>query len=151
MGRRSGIRYFESKGGYFTNFEGSRYRLASGPDDAPKGPTYLAALEEFRKLMQVSTADTADQKNTVRVVVDLYGQHLERNGQDRTLEILVQTCTSAVEQFGDKTFGQLKPVHVTNWLAKMAKPRATKKHKSVKWGPTYQQMALRTLVAAFRC
>ena len=80
MGRRSGIRYFESKGGYFTNFEGSRYRLASGPDDAPKGPTYLAALEEFRKLMQVSTADTADQKNTVRVVVDLYGQHLERNG-----------------------------------------------------------------------
>ena len=149
MGRRSGIRYFESKGGYFTNFEGSRYRLASGPDDAPKGPTYLAALEEFRKLMQVSTADTADQKNTVRVVVDLYGQHLERNGQDRTLEILVQTCTSAVEQFGDKTFGQLKPVHVTNWLAKMAKPRATKKHKSVKWGPTYQQMALRTLVAAF--
>ena len=37
MGRRSGIRYFESKGGYFTNFEGSRYRLASGPDGAGRG------------------------------------------------------------------------------------------------------------------
>lgn len=43
--------------------------------------------------MQVSNADTADQGNTVRVVVDLYGQHLERNGQDRSLEILLQTCT----------------------------------------------------------
>jgi hypothetical protein len=31
----------------------------------------------------------------------------------------------------------------------MAKPRDTKKHKGVKWGPTYQNIALRTLVAAF--
>ena len=73
--------------------------------------------------MPVQTADTADQANTVRVVVDLYGQHLERNGQARSLEIVLQTCTSAVEAFGDKTFAELKPVHVTEWLAKMAKPR----------------------------
>jgi integrase len=149
MGRKSSVRYFASKGAYFTNFEGKRYRLADGPDDAPKGPTYLAALRKFGELMAVETADSADQANTIRVVVDLYGQHLERNGQDRTLEILLQTCRSAVEEFGDKTFAQLKPVHVTNWLAKMAKPRATKKHKAVKWGPTYQNIALRTLVAAF--
>lgn len=149
MGRKASVRYYASKGGYFTTFEGQRYRLADGPDDAPKGPTYLAALRAFGELMQVNTADTADQANTVRVVVDLYGQHLERNGQARSLEILLQTCTSAVEQFGDKTFAQLKPVHVTNWLARMAKPRDTKKHKGVKWGPTYQNIALRTLVAAF--
>ena len=43
----------------------------------------------------------------------------------------------------------LKPVHVSGWLAKMAKPHAGKRKKSVKWGPTYQNMALRTLVAAF--
>ncbi len=99
--------------------------------------------------MQVQTADTADQANTARVVVDLYGQHLERNRQHRTLEILLQTCTSAVEEFGSKTFAQLKPVHVSNWLAKMAKPRDTKTRKGMKWGPTYQNIALRTLVAAF--
>lgn len=158
MGRKSSVRYFASKGAYFTNFEGKRYRLADGPDDAPKGPTYLAALRKFGELMSVEAADSADQANTVRVVVDLYGQHLERNGQDRTLSILLQTCTSAVEEFGDKTFAQLKPVHVTNWLAKMAKPRdhthKTKtggqaKTRRVKWGPTYQNIALRTLVAAF--
>lgn len=157
MPRTPTIRYFESKGGYFTNHKQERFRLASGPDDAPNGPTYLAALRKFGELMQVSTADTADQANTVRVVVDLYGQHLERNGQDRTLEILLQTCTSAVAEFGDETFDQLKPVHVSNWLAKMASPRdhthKTKtggqaKTRRVKWGPTYQNMALRTLVAA---
>ena len=148
-GRKSSVRYYESKGAYFTHFEGKQIRLADGPDDAPKGKTYLAALARFPELMSVSNADTADQGNTVRVVVDLYGQHLERNGQDRSLEIVLQTCTSAVAQFGDKTFDALKPVHVTGWLALMSKPRDTKKHKGVKWGATYQNMALRTLVAAF--
>ncbi|MGL6076779.1 MAG: tyrosine-type recombinase/integrase [Fimbriiglobus sp.] len=148
-GRKSSVRYYASKGAYFTHFEGKQVRLADGPDDAPKGKTYLAALAQFQELMQVSNADTADQGNTVRVVVDLYGQHLERNGQGRSLEIVLQTLTSAMEQFGDKTFDALKPVHVTAWLALMAKPRDTKKHKGVKWGPTYQNIALRTLVAAF--
>lgn len=148
-GRKASVRYYASKGGYFTHFEGKNIRLADGPDDAPKGRTYLAALAKFQEMMQVSNADTADQGNTVRVVVDLYGQHLERNGQNRSLEIVLQTLTSAVKEFGDKSFTELKPIHVTGWLAKMAKPRDTKKHKGVKWGPTYQNIALRTLVAAF--
>src|SRR5436309_1852006 len=102
-GRKASVRYYASKGGYFTHFEGKNIRLADGPDDAPNGPTYLAALAKFSELMQVNNADVADQGNTVRVVVDLYGQHLERNGQTRTLKILLDTCTSAVEQFGDKS------------------------------------------------
>jgi len=148
-GRKASVRYYASKGGYFTHFEGKNIRLADGPDDAPKGKTYLAALTRFQELMQVSHADTADQGNTVRVVVDLYGQHLERNGQDRSLGILLQTCTSGVERFGDKSFLELKPIHISDWLAHMAKPHDTKKHKGMKWGPTYQNIALRTLVAAF--
>lgn len=157
-GRKSSVRYYASKGGYFTHFEGKNIRLADGPDDAPKGKIYLAALDRFRELMQVNQADTADQSNTVRVVVDLYGQHLERNGQHGSLKILLQTLTSGVAEFGDKTFSALKPVHITNWLAKMAKPRdhthktragGQAKTRAVKWGPTYQNIALRTLVAAF--
>jgi integrase len=157
-GRKASVRYYESRGAYFTHFEGKQIRLADGPDDAPKGPTYLAALAKFSELMQVNTADTAGQENTVRIVVDLYGQHLERNEQTGTLKILLQTGTSAVEQFGDKTFSQLKPIHVSTWLNTMSKLRDhTHKTKSggkaktrqVKWGPTYQNIALRTLVAAF--
>ncbi|MBA4063092.1 MAG: hypothetical protein C0501_05160 [Isosphaera sp.] len=149
MARRASVRYYASRAAYFTHFEGRQIKLAEGPDDAPKGPTYLAALDAFRRLMQVCNADAADQGNTVRVVVDLYGQHLERNGQARSLEILLATCTSAVAEFGDTVIGELKPIHVSGWLAKMAKPRAGKRKKTVRWGPTYQNMALRTLVAAF--
>ena len=79
----------ESEGGFPTHFEGKQIKVADGPDDASKGRTYLAALDEFRRLMQVSNAGTADQDNTVRVVVDMYGQHLEPNGQARSLEILL--------------------------------------------------------------
>lgn len=158
MPRTPSIRYFESKNGYFTNFQKTRYRLGDGPDDAPNGPRYLAALRRFGEIMQVNVADTADQANTVRVVVDLYGQHLERNGQTRTLGILLQTCTSAMTEFGDKTFAQLKPIHITSWLTKMSKPRphapptksgGKSKSRMVKWGATYQNIALRTLAAAF--
>src|SRR5262249_37804875 len=77
-GRKASVRYYASRGAYFTHFEGDQIRLSVGPDDAPNGPTYLAALDAFRQLMQVNTADSDDQANTVRVVVDLYGQHLER-------------------------------------------------------------------------
>lgn len=148
-GRKASVRYYASKDGYFTHFEGKNIRFADGPGDAPKGKTYLMALARFQELMQVDNADPAARGNTVRVVVDLYRQRLERNGQDRSLEIVLQTCTSTVAEFGDKTFQELKPVHVTGWLVKMAKPRDTKKHKAAKWGSTYQNIALRTLVAAF--
>ena len=68
MPRKPSIRYFESKNGYFTNYQGARYRLGDGPDDSPNGPHYLAALRRFGEIMQVGVADTADQANTVRVV-----------------------------------------------------------------------------------
>ena len=97
MPRKPTIRFFESRGGYFTNYAKTRYRLGDGPDDSPGGPNYLAALKKFGEIMQVEKSDTADQGNTVRVVVGLHCQHLERNKQDRTLEIVLQTCTAAVE------------------------------------------------------
>ncbi|MCE9561228.1 MAG: tyrosine-type recombinase/integrase [Planctomycetes bacterium] len=148
MGRRASVRYYKSREAYFTHFEGRQIPLVKGPDDGPTGPTYLAALDKFRELMAVSVADVADQGNTVRLIVDLYGQHLERNGQERSLKILLDTCTSAVEAFGDCHIGDLKPIHITDWLALKAKPRIDSKNRTVKWKPTYQGIALRTLVTA---
>src|SRR5581483_8335675 len=123
MARRASVRYYASRKAFFTHFEGRQIKLADGPDDAPKGPTYLAALDEFRRLMQVSNADVAGQDNTVRVIVDRYAQHLERNEQARSLEILLATCTSAVKRFGDVPIAALKPHEVNAWLDEMAQPR----------------------------
>ena len=76
-GRKSSIRYYDSKGGYFTEYQGKKYRLATGPDDGPSGPTFLKALDEFRKLMERAHAADAGGQNTVRVIFDLY---LRRTG-----------------------------------------------------------------------
>jgi integrase len=144
----SDISYYRSRKGYYTCFRGKQMILAKGPDDKPTGPTYLAALSRFQEVMQLANADTADQSNTVTTVCDLYGQHLERQNQKATLRILLDTCTSAMEDFGDKTMAEFKPIHVTEWLARMALPRVDSKKRTGKWGKTYQAMALRTLVAA---
>lgn len=74
-GRKSSVRYYASMNGYFTHSEGKSIRLADGPDDAPKGKTYLAALARFQELMQFSDADTANRGNALRVVVENTSQH----------------------------------------------------------------------------
>jgi hypothetical protein len=56
IGRKSSVGYFAGEGAYFTNFDGQRYRLADGPDDAPRGPTNLTALRKFGQLKSVETA-----------------------------------------------------------------------------------------------
>ncbi len=140
MGRKASVRYYASRKAYFTHFEGRQIKLADGPDDAPSGRTDLAALDEFRRLMQASNADVADQGNTVRVIVDRYGQHLEQNGQDRSLEILLATCTSAVKRFGDVPIGALEPHDVSAWLAEMTQPREVR----VPSGPSEKTRAEKT-------
>lgn len=50
-GRKPSVRYGGSRGGYCCWVEGKRELLAKGPDEGPKGPTFLKALEQFRKLL----------------------------------------------------------------------------------------------------
>ena len=88
--------------------------------------------------MQLANADTADQQNTVATVCDIYGQHLERQGKKASLRILLDTCTSGMEEFGTKTMAEFKPIHVTDWLAKMALPRKDSRGRMGKCGKTYQ-------------
>ena len=148
MPRTSGIRYYPTRKGYFTCFRGKQTLLGKGPDDKPTGPTYLAALRTFTELMETANADNADQANTVRLICDLYAKNLERNGKTSTLGIFLETCTSGIERFGDKTLAEFKVFHVTEWLEAMAKPRKDKKGRMGKWGKTYQGIALRMLICA---
>jgi len=72
MPRRPLPRYFESRGGYYVQLNGKQRRLATGPDDGPTGPTYLLALDEFKKLLESTSLDTAGDGSTVRSVLDRY-------------------------------------------------------------------------------
>jgi len=148
MPKSSEVRYYPTRKGYYTCFRNKQIPLAKGPDDRPTGPTYLAALKKFTELMESANVDKADQGNTVELVCELYGQHLERNGRTGSLRILRDTCKSALEWFGDKTLAEFKVFHVTEWLEAMAKPRVDRKGRTGKWNQTYRNMAVRTLICA---
>src|SRR5947209_13482233 len=45
------LRYYRFRQGYYATINRHKYRLASGPDDAPDGPIYHAALSEYRQLL----------------------------------------------------------------------------------------------------
>ena len=55
QGRKPTVRYWETRKAYACWIDGERHFLARGPDDAPSGPTYLAALDRFRKLLAKET------------------------------------------------------------------------------------------------
>jgi integrase len=72
MARRPSVRYYASKGAYFTEAFGGRTRLSDAcEDDSPDGPNYLAALQRFRALMEGTTNVQAD-LITVDIVVASY-------------------------------------------------------------------------------
>src|SRR5947209_1077985 len=86
-GRKSSIRYYDSKNGYFTEYQGKKYRLATGPDDGPSGPTFLEALDGFKRLMEMAHAPQAGDGNTVRVVFDLYLRHVAETKKPKTATV----------------------------------------------------------------
>src|SRR4051794_32299872 len=131
-GRKASVRYYESRGGYYTHFQGTQEKLAEGPDDAPAGPTYLAALSKFKEMMEVSRVDTAGDTNLVVTVLDRYGTYLKDQGRGSSLRIFKASCESAVEEFGNVRVCDLKVMHVQQWLDRMGKDRGRSRGNRVK-------------------
>jgi hypothetical protein len=50
-GPKPTVRYWKSRKACACWIGKDRHFLARGPDDAPTGPTYLEALDKFRKLV----------------------------------------------------------------------------------------------------
>ncbi len=136
-GCKSSIRYYESKGGYFTEYRGKKHRLATGPDDGPAGPTFLEALGAFRRLMELAHAPAAGDQNTARVVFELYLRHVAetkkpktlKSRQDFLLPFLAHGKTAGMR------VGDLKKPYVEAYIAHMKEPRPHKHcpTRSVRW------------------
>lgn len=130
MARRGGVRYFPSKRGYFTTFQGKTYKLAEGPDDAPSGPTFLAALNEFKRIMRQAVAGVAGDHNRLVTVIERHLQWLAPRRKKRTLAIrkcfLMAFCRftdQGSEPFGELTIKELMPHHVERYCDYMREPR----------------------------
>lgn len=52
-GKKPSVRYWERRSGYGCWIGKNQHILAKGLDDAPTGPTYLEALDRFRKLLSL--------------------------------------------------------------------------------------------------
>src|SRR5262245_14696182 len=87
MARKPQVRYFASRSAYYCQYEGKQYKLASGEDDSPNGPTYLAALTAFKALMERSLLTTAGNENTVRTLFNAYMDAIASKARPSTLAI----------------------------------------------------------------
>jgi integrase len=128
-GRKSSIKYYASKGGYFTIHQGVTYRLASGPDDSPNGPTFLAALAEFRRIMELALAPQSKDSNHLSTLVELFLRHVSESRSAKTLacrrQYLQRFLDYKVEgrKVGELRVCSLKVAHVKDFIAHMREPR----------------------------
>lgn len=142
MARKPSIRYYDSRGGYYTCHRGRQVRLATGPDDAPTGSTYLTALDAFKALLAFDGADQAGAANPVRVVVDLYLDHVEQNAAPRTYLAQRAILAHFADKFGEQPVSRLTPTAYYLWIRDMGEPRKhATQDREVAWGPGGQRHA----------
>ena len=150
MARQSTIRYFKSRGAYYTQYRGKQHCLATGPKDEPDGPNYRRAQEEFAKLVIMPETETTNDDVTVSTLVSRYKHHLERHGRARSKDMISHRLDSALEHFGNLRIRDLKPFHVQRWLDAMRESRGQHKGRDKRWGDTMTNTAAERLVGVFR-
>jgi integrase len=115
-GPKPSVRYWKSKKAYGCSIAGDQHFLARGPDDAPNGPTYLGALDRFRKLVAQDDGKGTDDY-LVSALMNQYRAHLKatrKSGAPGVFEIMARGFTA---KYGKHKVGDLKPHHVEEWLA----------------------------------
>jgi integrase len=132
MPRTASIRYYPSRGAYYTKLQGQQYRLASGPKDEPHGPTYQAAVRRYTELILRPTAPPAASNDVpVGLLVVRYFHALERDQRRSTLHKYRTLLDPALRAFGQRTTAELKPYVVHDWLAGMVHWSNNTKHSAI--------------------
>jgi integrase len=157
MARRSQVRYFPSRRAYYTQINGQQHHLADGPDDAPSGPTYLAAVNKFARVMTLAAGADAKDQNSVHAVLEHYLRHVERTRKPGTLKVRVVRLLPFVKEYGQKTVAELTPFDVVAFCEKMRNPRKTRvgpaaneSYRVDSWGDGSVTSFIDGLKAAFR-
>lgn len=153
MSRPSEVRYYESRGGFYTQIGGKQIPLAKGPDDqSARGPVYLKALDNFRQLMEMAAVPSAKDSNPLRAVLEAYMSFISTKKQPATIRLRLASFHPLIDVYGDTPIGKLTSEMLEAFIAKMREPRTTTKYRKrcTKWGDTSVCMWLDSLRAAFR-
>jgi len=116
-GPKPTVRYWSSRKAYACWIGKDRHFLARGPDDAPNGPTYLAALDQFRKLVAQDAGKGTDDYQ-VSALMNQYRAHLKatrKSGAPGVFEVMARGFT---EEFGKLKVRDLRPHMVEEYLAR---------------------------------
>jgi integrase len=160
MARKPTVSYWSSRKAYLCWFQGKQILLASGPDDAPTGKTYLEALAEFQALLQ-GAERVRTNTLTVREVLEDYLAHISKTKKPGTVEIRVRSFQPFTEhvhagvKYGERGVDTLTHMDVYRFLEAMERPRKMvrkkeqKGRKPTKWGLGSQRNCLQGLLAAF--
>jgi integrase len=147
-----GPRYYKSKRGWFANFNGERVRLTTGP----KKETQEEAKERYEAEMQARKVETQGDRNTVWAVLNAYLADCEnrvKNGDmaESTCRMHRHVIVPFNKKHGLTAVRDLRPQHVTDFLAEMRQPRWHEKLKrEVVWKDGTVKLARNVLRTAFR-
>jgi integrase len=143
-------------GSYCCTFRGKQHTLAVGPEDAPEGPTYGAALRAFGQLVTLGSVSEARDRSPCRALIEHYLRNVEEKGSANTLRIRqIDLAAFCETEMADWPVGKLTRFAVEDWLRRMRKPRAVDHPKRgggtvrrvYRWGDTRVRMALSSLNA----
>jgi integrase len=150
MARRSSVRYWRSRHAYCCWFDGTQHVLAEGPDDFPCGPTYQAALQKFTEITALSNADSAKDRNTCRVVCELYLRWISTRRKEHTVAIRQKIFVPFTDALGEVTVKDLTQHMVYAWFDQM---REWRRHPGTghptRWTDGSVRNACTSLQAAF--
>lgn len=136
-GRKPAVRYWQRQGGgYFATLRGRKVLLALGPDDAPTGPTYLAALETFAREMRLD-AGRGTNKLSLYALLAAYAKHVRVQGRVASARNISSCLDPFATLHGDVPVCDLKGWMVREWL-----------RDSVTWGPSTKRLASTLLQVA---
>ncbi len=150
MARRANVNYWPSRNAYCCHIRGKQHVLAEGPKDEPSGPTFCAACKRYGELMCLSTADTAKNQNTSRIVCELYLRHIAAQRKAGTLRLRMKALAAFTDSLGDVRVSDLAPHLVNAWLDQMRQWRKNAgTGKPVRWTNGSVRNAVVSILAAF--
>lgn len=143
--------YYDSKKGWFATIGGDQIRLITGP----KKETQQEARERYDAEIAARKVETAGDRSTIWAVLNAYLHHAQNRVKNEdlsagTLRMQLGVIKPFSDRCGSKLVRELRPQHITDFVAEMRQPRLNEKLKRyVKWGDGTVKLAENVLKTAF--
>jgi integrase len=146
-----GPRYYKSKKGWYATLGGETVLLIKGP----KRETEKRAKERYEAEVAARKVEVEGDRNTVWAVVNAYlldlGNRVKNeDASENTLDMHTYVLSAFNTALGATLVRDLRPQHVTEWLASMRQLRWNEALKrETKWGDGTEKLARGALSRAF--